>query len=162
MKRINTYFIPLIVVVIFIASCTSSTRITSDPPNATVIIKGNVVGETPYVYEDSKISFSKTPVTLQMEGYEDFHTVLVKDEEVDVGAIVGGIFFYWPFIWTFGYQPDHHYVLQSTSPKYEDVDLRLSNQDMRRIQELNEMYKEGIIDQEEFELLKKRILKKEE
>lgn len=141
-----------------LSSCTSSTRITSEPPGATVYIDGQLAGETPYVHEDSKISFSKTLVTLEKEGYMDENVVLRKDEEVDIGAVVGGIFFQWPFIWTFGYQPDHHYVL-SPERDYGVKEKTLSPMDIQRLKEINEMYKEGLINQEEMDILKGRILK---
>lgn len=156
MKKINTIYFLAFFAVIFLASCTSSTRITSEPPGATVIIDGQTVGETPYVHEDSKISFSRTTVTLQKNGFEDLHTVIRKDEDIDPGAIVGGIFFQWPFIWTFGYLPDHHYVMSPAN--YSDVEVVIPDKKADQIQELNEMYKEGIIDKEEFDILKKRIL----
>jgi hypothetical protein len=50
-------------------------------------------------------------------------------------------------------------VLEPVS--FQDVEIRLPDTQAKRLQELNEMYKEGIIDQEEFEILKDRILKEE-
>lgn len=50
-------------------------------------------------------------MVLKREGYEDFYTNLRKNEQVDVGAIIGGVFFLFPFIWTMGYNPSHHYEL---------------------------------------------------
>jgi hypothetical protein len=35
----------------------------------------------------------------------------LKDEEVDAGAIVGGLFLLFPFIWTMQYKPTHTYEL---------------------------------------------------
>lgn len=46
-----------------------------------------------------------------MEGYEDFNTVLSRNEQVDVGAVVGGIFTWIPFLWVMGYDPMHTYEL---------------------------------------------------
>jgi len=47
-----------------------------------------------------------------MEGYEDFLGSFSRDEEVDVGAIIGGIFFLFPFLWTMKYKPFHTYELK--------------------------------------------------
>ena len=156
MKTNNTLFGILIIALFTLISCTSSTRITTEPPGATVYIDGQMVGETPYLHEDSKVSFSKINLELKMEGYRDFNTIIIKDEEVQADAIVGGIFFFWPFIWTMGYLPNHHYELEPLA--ISDVEVKLPDKKAKQIQELNEMYKEGIIDLEEFEILKKRIL----
>jgi len=160
MKKINIYLFPLLAVVIFIASCTSTTRITSEPPGATVLIDGVVAGETPLVYEDSKISFEKTNIILQKEGYVDINSIIAKDDEVNVGAVVGGACLFWPlWLWTFEYEDQYHYVLAPIDGQgYLDVEKKLPDRKMEQINELNEMYKEGIIDQEEFEILKKRIM----
>lgn len=157
MKKITSFALLLLPLIILLASCTSSTRITSEPPGATVYMNGQAIGETPLFYEDSKISFSKTDLVLKKEGYMDYQTTLVKDEDIDPGAIVGGIFFTWPFIWTFGYYPVHHYELQPLD--YQDVEVKIPDAKAEQLQKLNEMYKEGIIDQEEFEILKERVLK---
>lgn len=156
MKQKITIAFYLLPLAFLLASCTSSTRITSEPPGADVFIDGQLVGETPFVHEDAKISFSSTTVTLRKEGYEDLHAVIRKDEDIDPGAIVGGIFFQWPFIWTFGYLPDHHYVMKAAN--FSDVEVVIPDKKAQQIQELNEMYKEGIIDQDEFKTLKERIL----
>ena len=58
-----------------------------------------------------QISAILLSVTLKQEGYEDFYTVLNKNEKADAGAIVGGIFFLFPFIWTMGYNPSHTYEM---------------------------------------------------
>ena len=159
MKKQTISHLILFSLLILLISCTSSTRFVSDPPGAVVYMNGQAVGETPYVHEDSKISFSKTLVTLEKEGYEDENIVLRKDEEVDMGAVVGGIFFQWPFIWTFGYMPEHYYVL---SPEVSIVENEngISQKQMDQLSDLNEMYKDGIIDDREFDRLKAKILKK--
>ena len=83
--------------------------------------------------------------------------MLRKDEEVDVGAVVGGIIFGgWPFIWTFGYMPDHYYVL---TPKGSLTYAKeIDQQKKQRISELNELYKKGELNHEEYEYLKQKII----
>jgi hypothetical protein len=49
---------------------------------------------------------------LTKEGYEDFMASFSRDEEVDVGAVIGGIFFLFPFLWTMKYKPFHTYELE--------------------------------------------------
>ena len=74
------------------------------------------MGTTPYTQKDSKIVGTKTPLKLTMDGYEPFETHLSKDEKADVGAIIGGVFFLFPFLWTEGYQPEHTYELTPIAP----------------------------------------------
>ena len=54
---------------------------------------------------------SVTPITLKLDGYEDFHVMLTRNERVDAGAIVGGLFFWIPFLWTMQYNPSHTYEM---------------------------------------------------
>ena len=96
---------------IFLASCASSTMITSYPPDAKVYLNGESVGRTPYRMKDTKIVGSCTDVVLKKEGYKDFYTSICRDEQVDVGAVIGGIFFLVPFLWTMKYKPVHNYEL---------------------------------------------------
>ena len=50
-------------------------------------------------------------MVLKLNGYEDCHILLVRNERADVGAIVGGCFFWVPFLWTMQYNPSHTYEL---------------------------------------------------
>jgi len=73
------------------------------------------MGVTPYSYSDTKIVGSTTSIRLEKEGYEPFYTSLSRNEEVDVGAIIGGIFVWIPFLWTMKYKPVHNYELRPLS-----------------------------------------------
>lgn len=102
----------LILTCAFILSgCASTTIINSSPSGAKVYIDGEPVGTTPYTYTDTKIVGSSTPVRLVMDGYEDFNTLLKRNEEANVGAIIGGIFLLFPFLWTMDYKASHTYEL---------------------------------------------------
>ena len=73
------------------------------------------MGKTPYTYSDTKTVGSNTRIKLKKEGFEDFETVLSRNEEFQVGACIGGVFFLIPFLWIMGYQPDHNYELSPLS-----------------------------------------------
>jgi len=98
-------------VVMLFASCSSTTLITSVPNGAKVYINGESVGTTPYQYSDNKIVGSTISVELRKEGYENFYTSFSRDEQVDAGAIIGGFFFLFPFLWTMKYKATHNYEL---------------------------------------------------
>ena len=85
--------------------------IQSIPSGAKVYLDSEYAGTTPYLMKDTKISWSQTRVELKEEGYENFITTLSKDEEVNVGAIIGGLFVWVPFLWVMDYKPYHTYEL---------------------------------------------------
>ncbi|MBN1386850.1 MAG: PEGA domain-containing protein [Bacteroidales bacterium] len=102
----------LLALSILFASCASTTIIQSEPSGAKLYLNGEHVGETPYTHIDTKIIGSTNTVRLTMEGYDDFIGSFSRDEEVDIGAVIGGIFFLFPFLWTMKYKPFHTYELQ--------------------------------------------------
>lgn len=100
---------------VFSAACASSTVIRSEPSGATVYVDGSKVGQTPYVYTDTKTVSSTTRVKLRREGYEDFEALLVRNEEFQAGPCIGGFFTLVPFLWIMGYRPEHNYELTPLS-----------------------------------------------
>jgi len=96
---------------IVLASCSSTTMIQSVPSDAKLYLNGELVGNTPYTHRDTRIVGSTTTVEVKKEGYEPFYTSFSRDEEVDVGAIVGGVFFLFPFLWVMKYKPVRTYEL---------------------------------------------------
>ena len=107
----KTVSVVMAIAVLF-ASCSSATLIESNPSGAKVYMNGEYKGVTPYSYSDTKIVGSSTDVRLEKEGYETFNTVLSRNERADVGAIIGGVFFLFPFLWTMKYNPVHTYELR--------------------------------------------------
>ena len=77
---------------ILFTSCVSTTMIQSNPSGAKIYLNGELVGTTPYTYKDTKIVGSTTTATLEKEGHEPLNTSFSRNEETDVGAIIGGIF----------------------------------------------------------------------
>lgn len=95
--------------------CVSATVIRSEPSGATVYIDGSKVGRTPYTYADTKTAGTITRIRLRKEGYEDFETLLVRNEEFQAGPCIGGALFLVPLLWVMGYQPEHNYELTPLS-----------------------------------------------
>ncbi|MBE0655835.1 MAG: PEGA domain-containing protein, partial [Bacteroidales bacterium] len=75
-------------------------------------INDEPLGRTPYTYTDTKIVGSTNIVRLELEGYEPLYTSFSRNEEVDPGAIIGGILVWVPFLWTMKYKPSHFYELK--------------------------------------------------
>lgn len=152
---------------ILFTSCSSTTFIQSNPGGAKLYLNGEPVGTTPYTHRDTKIVGSTTTVKLEKEGYETLNTSFSRDEEVDVGAIIGGLFFLVPFLWTMKYKPSHTYELQPATAGTSDPASRQQQQPVQkskadRLRELKQLLDEKIITEEEYEKEKKKILTEDE
>lgn len=101
----------LLAVSVLLSGCASTTMIRSNPDGAKVYLNEELAGTTPYLHSDTRIVGSTTRVRLEKEGYEALHSSFSRNEEVDAGAIIGGIFFLFPFLWTMKYKPAHTYEL---------------------------------------------------
>ena len=148
---------------IFLSSCSSATMIMTIPPGAKVYMNDEPVGVTPYEHRDTKVVGSSTSIRLEKEGYETYYTYLNRDEEVDVGAIVGGVFLLFPFLWVMKYKKSHTYELfpleagKAVETKTTPA-TKLSQSKIDRLRELKQLLDEKIITPEEFEAEKKKIL----
>lgn len=153
---------------ILLTSCSSTTLIQSNPSGAKVYLNDEPVGKTPYKYTDTKIVGSTTVVKLEKEGYDPLIASFSRNEEVDAGAVVGGIFFWFPFLWTMKYKPNHMYeLIPSTGteqPPVQQVQQNLPSikSKAERLREFKQLLDEKVITQEEFEKEKKKILEEEE
>lgn len=101
-------------------------------------------------------------VKLEKEGFRPFVTTITKDEQVDVGAIIGGLFVVVPFLWTMKYQPVHNYELQPLTAGDDFKPEVQSNQNQKskadKLRELKQLLDENIITTSEFEKEKAKVL----
>jgi len=153
----------IMAVIILFSSCASTTVIQTTPPGAVVYADGQKKGTTPYTYSDTKIVGSATPIVLKKEGYEDYNTVLTRDEQVDVGAVIGGVLVWVPFLWTMKYNPTHSYEL---TPIIKDsVNSNISNSKVPNstdeLVKLQNLLNQNTITAEDFTTLKVKILNNE-
>ncbi len=149
--------------VVLLASCSSSTVIQSNPSGAKVYIDGEAVGTTPYTHRDTKIVGTSTNVVLEKEGYAPFNTSFSRNESVDVGAVIGGLFVWVPFLWTMKYKPTHTYELVPSAATPQTVTTEQKKSDLSKtkvdkLRELKKLLDEKVITQEEFDKEKKKIL----
>ena len=160
MKKITSSISLVLALSVLFASCSSTTMIQSTPSKAKLYLDNQYVGETPNTHMDSKIVGSSMQVKLEKEGYKPFITTITKDEEVNVGAIIGGIFVLVPFLWTMQYQPVHNYELKPLTPDNETNVVPLASQKSKadKLRELKHLLDEKIITTEEFEKEKAKIL----
>ncbi|HRO72928.1 MAG TPA: PEGA domain-containing protein, partial [Saprospiraceae bacterium] len=159
----------LMAVAVFFTSCSSSTLILSDPSGAKLYLNGEHVGTTPYRHRDTKIVGSTTTVKLEKEGYAPLNSSFSRDEEADVGAIIGGIFLLIPFLWTMKYKDTHNFELvaatalnENTIPDNPAINKKSVHNQVKskteRLRELKQLLDENIITQKEFDSEKAKIL----
>ncbi|GAB3499442.1 hypothetical protein GCM10027341_22750 [Spirosoma knui] len=170
MKPYETRLLPLaLATIILLESCASSTVIQSNPSGAKVYLNSAYVGTTPYTHTDTKIVGSTTHVRLEKEGYQQMNTSFSRDERADAGAIVGGIFLLFPFLWTMKYDPSRTYELTPVTGANSPVatsmplanDQPVSGSKAVQLRDLKKLLDDGILTKEEFEKEKKKILDSE-
>jgi len=120
-RTVAAMMIPL-----FLASCSASTMIQSEPAGATVYVDGMKVGKTPYRLSDSKIVMSETFVKLEKAGYSTLETTITKDETVAIGPAIGGFFVLIPWLWVMKYDPVHNYTLEPGNGRAVERDMHNS------------------------------------
>jgi len=160
----------LLVCVILFAGCGSSTLIRSIPDGAKIYVDGEPVGVTPYEHYDTKIVGSKTNIKLVLDGYEDLHARITRDEDIDVGALIGGCLLPpIPWLWIMKYKPQHTYEMVPLAP-YEEISNSaeevkpavnvLDTKDTVKLLQLKDLLDRGVLTQDEFDAQKKKILEK--
>lgn len=119
----------LMAVVLLASSCASTTLIDSYPSGADLYLDGEAVGQTPYEMRDTKPMMSTTSVRIEKEDYRTFYNTITRDEEADVGAIIGGVMFWIPFLWALKYKPTHIYrLVPLEDEKTESLDQLLQKE----------------------------------
>jgi hypothetical protein len=149
---------------VLFSGCTGTTLIQTTPPGAKIYLNGEPVGTSPYRHSDTRIVGSLTTVDIEKPGYETLHTSFVRDEEVDVGAIIGGFFVLVPFLWTMKYKPSHHYELTPLSSLDRDAASPIQGPiktKSEKLRELKDLYEANLINAEDYEKQKARILAEE-
>ena len=96
---------------ILLSSCASTTVFQTTPSGAKIYMNDEPVGNTPYTYSDTKIVGTTTVVKIKADGFEDFNYVLKRNEEANIGAIIGGVLCLVPFLWVMDYKPMHNFEL---------------------------------------------------
>jgi hypothetical protein len=145
---------------VLFSSCSSTTVLQSMPTGARVYVDGQAVGTTPYRHSDTKIVGSTTSVRMEQEGFETVNTSFSRDEQADVGAIVGGVFLLVPFLWTMKYNPVHSYELKPLGATQQPGPVVAPSGKSRaeRLRENKKLLDEKVLTPQEYEKEKQRIL----
>lgn len=159
MKTSHSVFLVFLASAILLTSCASSTLIQSNVTGATVYIDNQKKGTTPYSYSDTKIVGSMTNITLKKEGFQDLNVVLTRNERADVGAIIGGIFVFFPFLWTMQYDPVHNYEMSPMQVKETEKEITSNGTD--ELMKLQSLLDQNALTKDECTALKVKILNNE-
>ena len=100
-----------------LASCSSTTLISSSDKDAKIYVDGMFMAKGQYTYTDTKIIGSTTMVQLKKDGCEDQMFMFSRNEEFDAGACAGGVFLLVPFLWVQKYRPMHNYEFECVKRK---------------------------------------------
>jgi len=125
MKKLNTTSKAIAIIIavsILFSGCASTTLIDSVPSGADLYLDGEYAGVTPHYMTDTKLMGTCTTVRIEKKNYQSYYGTICRTEEVDPGAIVGGIFFFFPYFWAMKYKPTHFYSLQLKSSDDDSLD----------------------------------------
>jgi hypothetical protein len=104
----------LIMSLLLLSACSSTTTIRSSDPDARIYVNGEYVGTGQANYTDRKVAFSNNEVTLKKKGCVSADYSFRRNEDPDGGAIVGGILVGVPFLWVTEYKDEHAYEFDCT------------------------------------------------
>ena len=109
----------LIISLLLLSACSSTTTIRASDPDARIYVNGEYVGTGQANYTDRKVAFSNNEVTLKKEGCASTAYSFRRNEDPDGGAIVGGILVGVPFLWVTEYKDEHAYEFDCTPSSSE-------------------------------------------
>ena len=154
----------IVLSVIILFGCASSTVIKTMPSGAKVKKDGEIIGTTPYEFWDREHSDYTATYVLSKHGYKDKEVTIKKDvlfvHRIIVPPIIG-------LPWLYGYNPSYFYELEKSGEQTAQQTsfgtqppLKSSNvsEYSQKLRELNNMKNEGLITDEEYERKKQQII----
>jgi hypothetical protein len=152
--------------VLGVISCSSSTVIDSHPQGAKVFVDGSYLGFTPYTYSDTKVVGSRTSLKLSLDGYRDFYTAIHRDQQLNVGALIGGFFLIVPWAWMMDYRSGYTFELTKATAADEVANQEYNPNSPslvplsleRKLLQLKKMYDDSLINRSEYDKLRQRAI----
>ena len=101
-----------------LVSCVSTTTIRvidqseRIDPNVKIYVNGEYKGKGEITHSDTNIVGSTNHISLKKKGCRTSNKTLSRSEKLNIGALIGGIFFIIPILWIMGYNPSHTYEFE--------------------------------------------------
>ncbi len=103
-----------------------------------------------------------TMIRLEKEGYAPYITSFSRDEQLDAGALIGGLLITVPLLWTMKYNPVHSYELQPVDFQNQTVQSPVNasqkNYAADELTKLKDLLDRQAITKNDFSSLKEKIL----
>lgn len=96
------------------AACSSTTTIRSSDPSTKIYVDGEMRGTGMVSITDSKIVGSTTSYRLERPGCQPQFGQFSRNEQMSVGALLGGLVLVVPFLWIMEYKPEHYVEFSCT------------------------------------------------
>lgn len=112
MKSILGKFVAVLLLLVSLAGCVSSTKVTfaTDVDGAEVYVDGELVGTTPVQTKLSNAIWEDPDVLIRKDGYKDLHSSVNK--ELKTVNLVCGILLWWPsLLYVSGPKKTQNYIL---------------------------------------------------
>jgi hypothetical protein len=95
--------------IFILLSCSSTTIINTNDLKAKIFVNNKYLGLGSAIHTDMKIAWLGNKVKIKKENCIDQVFVFRKNEEVDVVALVSGLFIFVPLLWVMKYRAVHDF-----------------------------------------------------
>ena len=166
MKRISHVLPAVLFAGIFLFSrCDSTTKFTSNPPNAHVLVNEKYIGKTPIKYKRTVSNSTVFNVRISHPEYEKIDTSFVKEGNINLANRIFGYLFIFPLEFDRNFKKQYHFVLRPKTRSdeqpenlKEEIPGQQETTKAQKLRQLLKDYNEGKISRLEFEAQKKIIL----
>jgi hypothetical protein len=156
----------LLLPLVLLLGCASSTYIRTVPTGAKVLEGETLKGVTPYFHYDRDPGPASRTFRITMDGYKE-QTVNIKKTEFYAHRLIAPPVIGLP--WTYGYPNEYVFVMEEDKDykgprvKKENIPLsanagKTSDLNVRKLEELKKLKDEGLLTEQEYEAKKKEVL----
>jgi hypothetical protein len=100
----------ILAILLITMSCSTTMKITSQPEKARIFINEKYEGETPLQVTKSDSILNHYQIRISKDCHKPINGEIEK--ELKIGAFIGGLFDFIPWVWGYGPTEDHHFLLE--------------------------------------------------
>lgn len=94
------------------SGCASTILLRTDPTGADIYVDGIYHGPSPVPYTDTEIVGATHQIEARLPGYETLYATFRRNGNANIGAIIGGLCLWIPFLWVLDYPTTAIYRLR--------------------------------------------------